>query len=142
LRDRRFNWVYLFGAICPARGIGNALIMPTVNTDIMNLHLAGISKCVSPGAIAVLIVDRAGWHKSKKLNIRDNIVLLELPPYSPELNSAENIWEYLRANFFGHQVWNTYEAIVNACSNAWNALMSRPNVIRSIGTRKWAEVKN
>src|SRR5271167_1125627 len=66
LRDRRFNWAYLFGAICPARGIGNALIMPTVNTDIMNLHLAGISKCVNPGAVAVLIVDRAGWHKSKK----------------------------------------------------------------------------
>jgi hypothetical protein len=69
LRDRRFNWTYLFGAICPARGIGSGVVLPTINTDAMNLHLAEISKCIKPNAIAVLVVDRAGWHGSKKLNV-------------------------------------------------------------------------
>jgi hypothetical protein len=60
LRDRRFNWAYLFGAICPARGVGAALVLPTVNVEAMNKHLAEIGKCIGPGAIALLIVDGAG----------------------------------------------------------------------------------
>jgi hypothetical protein len=100
LRDRRFNWAYLFGAICPARGVGSAVVLPTVNIDAMNQHLAAISPCVSEGAIALMIIDGAGWHRSRKLIIPDNIVLLKLPPYAPELNSVENIWAYLRGNAF------------------------------------------
>lgn len=141
LRDRRFNWAYLFGAICPARGVGSAVVLPTVNIDAMSQHLAAISTCVSEGAIALMITDGAGWHSSSKLIIPDNIVLLTLPPYAPELNSVENIWAYLRGNAFGHQVWDAYEAIMDACCAAWTTLMNAPEVIRSIGTRDWAEVK-
>ena len=71
----------------------------------------------------------------------ENIVLLKLPPYAPELNPAENIWEYLRSNTLSHQVWETYDAIVNACCDAWNRLMRAPNLIHSIATRKWAQVR-
>ena len=114
-RDRRFTWAYLFGAVCPARGVGAALVLPTVNTEGMTMHLAEIGKCVTAGAIALLIVDGAGWHSSPKLAVPENIVLLKLPPYAPELNPAENIWEYLRGNALSHQIWETYEDIVNAC---------------------------
>jgi hypothetical protein len=55
-----------------------------------------------------------------------------LPAYAPELNPAENIWQYLRDNALSHQVWDTHEAIVDACCNAWNALIATPNVITSI----------
>jgi hypothetical protein len=58
-RDRRYEWAYLFGAICPERSIGAAIIMPEVNVEAMNEHLAIISQCVSAGAIAVLILDGA-----------------------------------------------------------------------------------
>ena len=71
----------------------------------------------------------------------DNVVLLTLPSYAPELNPVENIWAYLRANKFGHQVWNTYDAILDATCAAWNALTSQPDVIRSTGHREWAEVR-
>jgi hypothetical protein len=54
--------------------------------------------------------------------------------------SVENIWDYLRSNFLSHCVWDTYEAILDACCDAWNALMEKSNVITSIGTRKWAQV--
>jgi len=106
----------------------------------MNKHLAEIGTCVAAGAIALLIVDGAGWHTSPKLVVPENIVLLKLPPYSPELNPAENVWEYLRGNALSHQVWETYEDIVEACCNAWNSLMGAPEIIRSITTRVWAQV--
>jgi hypothetical protein len=89
-------------AICSARGTGTALVMPTVSIDAMNKHLAEISQCVSVSAIALLILDGAGWHSSPQLIVPDNIVLLPLPPYAPELNSTENIWEYLRGNYWDH----------------------------------------
>jgi transposase len=107
----------------------------------MNLHLAEIGKCVTAGAIALLIVDGAGWHSSPKLAVPENIVLLQLPPYAPELNPVENIWQYLRGNALSHRVWETYEDIVDACCAAWNSLMRAPEIIRSIATRDWAQVR-
>jgi hypothetical protein len=109
--------------------------MPTVSIEAMNKHLAEISQCVSLGAIALLILDGAGWHSSPQLIVPENIVLMPLPPYAPEPNSVENILDYLRSNFLSHCVWDTYEAILDACCDAWNALMAKSEVIASIGTR-------
>jgi hypothetical protein len=108
VRDNRHDSVYLFGAICPARGVGAAIIMPAANTDAMNEHLAEISAQVAPGAHAVLVFDGAGWHqKGGRLHVPDNITLLTLPPYAPELNPMENVWEYLRANKLYNRVWDS-----------------------------------
>jgi len=98
-RDRRYEWAYLFGAICPQSRAGAAIIMPEVNVEAMNEHLVEISRHVSVGAIAVLVLDGAGWHSSPRVKLPDNIVLLPLPPYAPELNPMENVWAFLRANF-------------------------------------------
>src|ERR1700724_330477 len=97
--------------------------------------------CVSFGAIALLILDSAGWHGSPPLVVPANIVLLPLPPYAPELSSTENLWEYLRSNWLSHCVWDSYQAILDACCDAWNALMAKSEVITSIGTRDWAQVR-
>ena len=141
VRDNRHDNVYIFGAICPDRAVGAAVIMPTANTECMNLHLAEISTQVAPGAIGVIICDGAGWHaKGGGLEVPDNIVLLTLPPYAPELNSMENVWEYLRGNKLSAGLWNTYDEIVQACADAWNWLMDDPGRIRSIGDREWASV--
>ena len=140
-RDQRYSWAYLFGAICPARGIGAALVLPTANAAMMNLHLLEISTAVSSGAHAVLIVDGAGWHQTGgKLRVPDNITLLHLPPYSPELNPVENVWAYLRGNKLSNRVFETYDAIVDACCDAWNWLAAQPERITSIGSRPWAQV--
>jgi len=66
--------------------------------------------------------------------------LLALPPYSPELNPIENVWAYLRANKLCALVWDSYEAIVEACRKAWGFLIDDPDRIRSIGIRPWAGV--
>src|SRR3546814_9407233 len=87
----------------------------------MNLHLQEISRAVAPGAHAVLVVDGAGWHVSPELEVPENITLLPLPPYAPELNPIENVWEYLRANNLAIRVYDTYDAIVDACCEAWSS---------------------
>ena len=138
LRDRRYNWTYLFGAVCPERGVGAAVVMPSVNVEAMNLHLAEISKQVTQGAHAVLVLDQAGWHTSPRLCMPENISLLSLPSYAPELNPVENLWAYLRANFLSHRVWDSYDAIVAACCDAWNKLMTMPERLASITHRDWA----
>jgi hypothetical protein len=138
-RDRRYDWAYLFGAVCPQRSIGAAVIMPAVNVEAMNEHLVEISRCVSVGAIALLVLDGAGWHSSPRLKVPDNIILLPLPPYAPELNPMENVWEFLRANFLSHRVWDTYDVIINACRDAWNKLMQMPDRIASITKRSWVK---
>jgi transposase len=108
----------------------------------MNLHLQEISKQVDEGAHAVVVVDGAGWHQTGgKIVVPDNISLLHLPPYSPELNPQENVWQYLRQNYLANRVYDDYEAIVEACCKAWNALIKQPDRIRSIGTRDYAQVK-
>ncbi len=83
-----------------------------------------------------MVFDGAGWRKSPKLIIPDNVVLLKLPPYDPELNPTENTWQYLRANTLANSICETYEDIVDACCRAWNGLISKPDVITSVGTRE------
>lgn len=113
--------------------------MPDVNVEAMNEHLAEISQCVSVGAIALLVLDGAGWHSSPRLTVPDNIVLLPLPPYAPELNPVENVWEFLRGNLLSHRVWETYDDILEACRDAWNRLLQMPDRIASITRRSWAK---
>ena len=87
--------------------------------QLPDLGLREISTQVEPGAHAVLVVDRTGWHRTGgKLKIPDNISLLYLPPYSPELNPVENIRQYLRQNYLSNRVYESCRAIVDACCEA------------------------
>jgi transposase len=115
--------------------------MPEANLEAMQAHLAEISRRVRPDAHAVLVLDGAGWHSSPRLRMPGNISLLPLPRCAPELNPVENVWEFLRQNLLSHRVWESYEAIVDACCHAWNALMQAPEEIASITMRDWAQVK-
>ena len=138
LRDQRRQSAYLFGAVCADRGVGAALVLPHANADAVSLHLAEISRQVAAGAHAVVVLDGAGWHQTGgRLRVPGNVSLLRLPPYSPELNPQENVWQYLRQNQPANRVFADYEAIVAACCTAWNALMAMPDRTRSIAARAW-----
>jgi hypothetical protein len=89
--DQRYENAYLFGAICPALGKGAAIASPWANTEAMQFHLDEISRRVAPGAQAVLIMDRAGWHTTSALAVPKNITATLLPSYLPELNPVENL---------------------------------------------------
>jgi hypothetical protein len=141
VRDDRHDSAWLFGAVCPARRIGAALVLPWVSSEAMSLHLAEISKAVSPGAHAVVVCDGAGWHQlGNRLKLPDNVSLLHLPGYAPQLNPVENVWAYLRANYLSISVWDTYDQIVDACCRAWNAFVADPDRIGSITRQEWAVI--
>lgn len=136
--DQRYKNAYLFGAICPARGKGAALMLPWANTQAMQLHLDEVSRHVARKAHGVVLMDRAGWHTSGKLKVPRNITIMLLPSRSPELNPVENIWQYMRANWLSNRVFENYDAIIDAGCDAWNRLIDQPETITSIGMRKWA----
>ncbi|BBU63805.1 hypothetical protein MSC49_37400 (plasmid) [Methylosinus sp. C49] len=104
----------------------------------MSLLLVEISKAVTPGAHAALVIDRAGWHMTDKLVVPSNITLVPLPAKCPELNPAENVWQFLRENWLSNRVFKSYDDIVDHCCAAWNKLIDQPWRIMSIGLREWA----
>ena len=135
-KDQRYQSLYLFGAICPARGTGAALALPWANTHAMQAHLREVSRQVASGAHALLLLDRAGWHTTGELKSPKNITLLFLPSRAPELNPVENIWQFLRQTYLSNRVFETYEDLLDAACKAWNRLV--PWRIMSIGLRDWA----
>jgi transposase len=71
--------------------------MPAANAETMSLHLTAIGRKVAAGSHAVLILDGAGYHIAAALTIPENVTLVRLPPYAPELNPIENVWEFCAA---------------------------------------------
>ena len=135
--DQRYESTYAFGAVCPARDTGAALVLPYANTWAMQRHIEEIGRHVSPGAIAVVLMDNAGWHKTTKLVWPANLRPLFIPPGCPELNAAENIWQYMRQTWLSNRVFPTYTEIVDAACDAWNRLLAESGRITSIATRSW-----
>src|SRR5450759_2591893 len=139
-RDQRYEWAYIFGAVCPQRRATAALVVPAANTEVMSLHLAEIGRQVAPGSHAALVLDGAGYHVAKDLAVPHNITLVPLPPYAPELNPIENVWEYLRGNKLAITVFDSYDDILDKACDAWTFFANDQNRIASITTRSWATV--
>lgn len=137
-QDQRTASAYIFGAICPAAGKAAAVVLPRCTTEAMALHLAEIARAVAPGAHAVVLLDQAGWHTTKKLVLPDTITLMPIPAKSPELNAQENVWQFLRDNWLSNRVFTSYRDIVDHCCFAWNTFAAQPWRIMSIGLREWA----
>lgn len=106
----------------------------------MNLHLEAIAKAVAEGAHAAVLLDGAGYHRSARLKVPANITLIRLPRYAPELNSAENIWEYLRKNKLSNIVFKSYDDIVDTACAAWRFFADNTQTVTSITQRDWTKV--
>lgn len=91
VKQQQFEYAYLFGAICPATGDTEALIAPCMNMDMMKKHLALISKKIPEGRHGMIVVDGAAWHQYHLTDKFDNLSIIKLPPYSPELNPIEQV---------------------------------------------------
>lgn len=138
LRDHRYGYAYLFGAArsTDPRAVGH--VCARANTDEMNRHLADIAAAVAPGHHGVVILDGAGWHRSKALEIPANLTLVRLPAYSPELNPMEQVFQFLKANFLANRVFPTVEDVYTNLAEAWNRFASQPDRVASITARTWA----
>ncbi len=123
-------YAYIFGAICPENGKGAGLVLPRCDSEAMSLHLAKISRSVDPGAHAVLMLDGVGWHSAHDVIVPAN---LSPPPYAPELNRVENVWQFLHNNWLGDRIFSSYDDIVDRCCEIWNRLIDQPWKILSPG---------
>jgi len=104
------EFTYAYAAVSPQDGVLDSLILPSVGTAMMDLFLEEVSMR-HPKEFIVMIMDRAGWHTSKELRLPDNMHILYLPPYSPELNPVEYLWDEIREKDFPNLVFATIESL-------------------------------
>jgi transposase len=142
VKQQQFEYAYMFGAVCPATGETEALLAPWVNKDIMRQHLELISARTKQGSHAVVIMDGAGWHTDDIAQGIDNLSILKLPPYSPELNPIEQIWSWLRQHHLANRCFASYDDILNACTTAWNDFISDLKRVSKMCQRDWLDVSN
>ena len=125
---------YVYGAVDPIEGESFFLIMPYCNTECMQVFLNQL-EATYPEDIIVIICDGAAWHQSGKLKIPKNMILLRIPPYTPEMNPIEQIWRELRTKGFCNEVFSTLEKVVERLCETINHL-TRETII-SITGREW-----
>jgi putative transposase len=135
LCDRRFEWASLHGAVRPATGESFALVLPEVSTETMSLFLGQFAATLAPHAQALVGLDQAGWHGSRRRRVPENRTLMPLPPSSPELNPMEWVWLYPREHHLSHRRLDSYDAIVSACRTACNGLTA--DRFQSLGNHPW-----
>jgi len=130
------EYVYIFGAVSPLDGCHDSLVLPKADTETMSIFLSEVSSRHQNEYI-VMFTDQAGWHTSKGLKIPWNRELAFLPPYSPELNPQEQIWDELREKFFANKVFKSLNAVMDNAVNALQALERLPDKIKSISGWDW-----
>ena len=125
---------YAYGAVEPKTGESYFLVMPYCNTECMNVFLKHLSKSY-PKDIIILACDGAAWHKSKELKIPENIYLIHIPPYTPEMNPIEQIWREIRTQGFKNEVFSTLDNVIDRlCSSICNLTF---DTIKRITGRDW-----
>jgi hypothetical protein len=130
------EYTYTYGAVSIGDGHFDSLILPACNTVCMQIFLDVISSRYKDEKI-IMVLDGAGWHKSKGLAIPKNIYLLPLPPYSPELNPVENIWEELREKGFHNKVFSGIDVLEDHLLGELQRLEGNVEVTRSISSWPW-----
>jgi transposase len=111
--------------------------MPYANTWIMNLYLKDFAKQLPKNVHALLVMDGAGWHGSKELQIPENVSILLLPPYSPELNPVELIWRQLRQRKLSNRLYPTIDHLEAAVSEAWMWISNQQEELSDLCLFPW-----
>lgn len=114
--------------------------MPYANTHAMLIHLEHIAAKIPKGRHGVIVLDKAAWHTTKKLQKFANLSILPLPTASPELNPTEQVWEGMRDEYLANRCYESYEEIVDVCCESWNAFTEEPNKIKQLCSRSWANL--
>lgn len=139
VRQTQYDYLYVVGAACPATGQAEAIMASHINTDVINAFFREFAKTIADDVHVVMIWDGAGFHRSGTLSIPDNITVLQLPAYSPELNPIENLWHYLRSHHWSNRVYANYDDLMQAAITAWQASALDPEIIQSVCNATYVE---
>ena len=142
LRQTKYDWLYVIGAVCPHTGGSVGLLSPSINTDVINAFFEQFVKEVDKGIHVVMVWDKAGFHTSKQLKTPENVSIIELPPYSPELNPTENLWHYFRSHYWANRAYAGYDDLSHAAIEAWQKVALDTEIIKSVCHACYIERKN
>lgn len=120
---------YLYSAANPKTGEEFTLLLPNVNINCMNVFLDEFVKFIKNRKI-VIVMDGAGWHKSDKLIFPRNIRIIIQPPYSPELNPIERLWQHIKDHTIKNKIYKTLPELENKVCKFIRTL--NPEIIRSV----------
>lgn len=115
---------YIYGAVNPHSGQRVGLVFSECSAAAMNIHLSLVSQALDDKSHAIMIMDQAPWHSNakKELIVPDNITILDLPPYSPELNPVERLWLWLKENHLSNRIIRKGEDLIDLGCQIWNRL--------------------
>lgn len=130
------EYTYVFAAVSPVDGVMDSLILPRANSEAMSVFLAEVSRR-HPDELILMVLDGAGWHRSGELKIPENIQFLPLPPYCPELNPAEHLWDEMREKWFGNRLFNSMAQLTDHLVLALQAMESNPKRLQSLTGFHW-----
>jgi transposase-like protein len=130
------EYTYVYSAVSPVDGALDSLILPSVNTGVFALFLEEVSQRHSEEFV-IMFVDGAGWHTTKELTLPKNLSVAFLPPYSPELNPAEHIWDCIRENWFQNKTFNSLDAVEETLVEALVSLENDQSRIQSLTGFNW-----
>jgi hypothetical protein len=136
-RSLGYEWTYLYGAVCPLSGACHGLLLPYVDLDGMQIYVDDFRRSRPEGVFTVMVCDQAGWHTSGKLTLPDTMMLLCLPPKSPELNPAELLWREMRQKHLGNRVFPDVDLMCEEISTAWMRVIENPQSLKSLCGFNW-----
>jgi len=139
-KDQRHTADYLFGAVCPECRAAFGLALPVVSTDVMQTFLDQLGDEVAPGAHALLVMDRAGWHCANDLVLPDDITTVSLPPYSPELNAIARLSRHLKEHFPLAPPLARRRRHRRCRLHQWQRVTGDSGRIKSLCSMEWAKV--
>jgi len=132
IRQTEYEYLWVLGAVCPETGHSEGLLSPQLNTKIVNEFLKQFARTIPVGEHAVMLWDGAGVHASRQLCVPDNVTVVTLPAYSPELNPIENLWHYLKSHFWSNRAYDDYDDLEQAAVDAWEKAVLDPELMKTV----------
>lgn len=130
------EYTYVYAAVSPHDGAMVSLILPVTNTEAMSIFLSEVALRY-PDEHILMVMDQASWHRAHELVIPENIKLIWQPPYSPQCNPVENVWDEIREKWFPNKVFQSLDAVEETLVNALVTLENDPTRIQSIASFNW-----
>jgi transposase len=139
LRQTEYEYLWVLGAVCPETGHAEGLLSPQLNAKIVSEFLRQFSQTITAGEHAVMLWDGAGFHTTKQLCLPENITVVTLPAYSPELNPIENLWHYLKSHCWSNRTYEDYDALEQAAVDAWRQVALDSELMKTVCAAPYLE---
>jgi len=130
------EYTYVYGAFSPMDGGMDSLVLPNMHTNTMNIFLREVS-ARHEDELILMVVDGAASHGSEELNIPSNMNILKLPPYCPQLNPSENMWDEIKEKFFSNRTFASMDLLEDHLCATLKKYEESPAIVKSISKWDW-----